>query len=86
LNPTTDNLHPMKLGKILANKFTFISNIKKLDRRIISVNIKYRHEETNLWKTIVFFLRVGKHIFPTIKYEGHSLIKQTNSCTAKRIY
>jgi len=34
----------MKLGKMLANRFSFISNIKCIGRNIISVNFKYRHE------------------------------------------
>jgi len=34
----------MKLGKILANKFSFISNIRRIGRGTISVNFKYRHD------------------------------------------
>jgi len=38
----------MKVGKILANKFFFISNIRKIDKSIIAVNFKYRHEANTL--------------------------------------
>jgi len=38
------NLHPMKLGKLLANSFSFISNIRRIGKNIISVNFKYRQE------------------------------------------
>jgi len=38
------NLHPMKLGKLLANEFSFISDIRRIGKNIISVNFKYRHE------------------------------------------
>jgi len=37
------NLHSMKLGKVLAGKFT-LSDIKRIGRGIISVKFKYRHE------------------------------------------
>jgi len=36
-------LHPMKLGKILNDKFSSLSDIKRI-RGIISVKFKYRHE------------------------------------------
>jgi len=32
------------LGKLLANRFSFISNIRRIGRNIISINFKYRHE------------------------------------------
>jgi len=38
------NLHPLKLGKILADKISFVSDIRRLGRNIISINFKYRHE------------------------------------------
>jgi len=38
------NLHPMKLGKLLTNSFSFISDIRRIGKNIISVNFKYRQE------------------------------------------
>jgi len=38
------NLHPMKLGKMLAGSFSFISDIRRIGKNIISINFKYRHE------------------------------------------
>jgi len=38
------NLHPMKLDKLLANSFSFITDIRRIGRNIISVNFKYRHK------------------------------------------
>jgi len=35
------NLHPMRLGKILANRFPAIINIKRLRRNLIVVNFKF---------------------------------------------
>jgi len=32
------NLHPMKLGKILAEKVSFVSDIRRLGKNIISIN------------------------------------------------
>jgi len=34
----------MKLGKLLANKFSSLSDIRRIGRGIISVKFKYRHE------------------------------------------
>jgi len=34
----------MEVGKILAKKFSFVSNIRKIGKGIIAVNFKYRHE------------------------------------------
>jgi len=34
----------MKVGKYLAKNFSFISNVRKIDKAIIAVNFKYRHE------------------------------------------
>jgi len=39
-----ENIHPMKVGKILAKNFSFISNVRKIGKGIIAVNFKYRHE------------------------------------------
>jgi len=37
------NLHPMKLDKLFANS-SFITDIRRIGRNIISVNFKYKHE------------------------------------------
>jgi len=34
----------MKLGRLLADKVSFVSDIRRLGRNIISINFKYRHE------------------------------------------
>jgi len=38
------NLHLMKLDKMLADKFSSLSDIWKIGRGIISVKFKYRYE------------------------------------------
>jgi len=44
-NKSTDgnigNVHPMKLGKVLADHFSSIRNIKKLGKNIIVINFKF---------------------------------------------
>jgi len=38
------NLHPIKLSKLLADKFSSLSDIRRIRRGIISVKFKYRHK------------------------------------------
>jgi len=57
------NIHSMKMSKILANNFSFISNIRKIGKGIITVNFKYRHEANLLIVITSFQIRLDR-VYP----------------------
>jgi len=46
------NVHPMRLGKVLADHFPTINNIRRLGKNIIAINFKFHFDANNFVQSI----------------------------------
>jgi len=66
------NLHLMKLGKLLEDRFSSLSDIKRIGRGIISVRFKYRHEVNSFVDGANLLL---KNWFPNFKLYRTGIVR-----------
>jgi len=64
----------MKLGKMLAKSFSFITDIRRIGKNIISINFKYRHEANTFVESDNFLPDNLIFYIPNFKIYGTGIV------------
>jgi len=70
------NLHPMKLGKLLAGRFLSLSDIRRIRRGISSVMFKYRHEANSFVDGVSLLPENWIYYIPNFKLYRTKIVRE----------